>query len=566
MAKILVIDDEESLRYSIRYFLEEAGHEVSIARNYEEASACDSETNFDLVISDILLEGKTGIDFLREHSAKERNCPVVLMTGYPNLDSASEAIRLGAFDYLAKPVEPEALLRVTNRALQHKKAADEKDRHRSHLDAIFRSVGDTILTLNRDFTVIELNEEARHLCGLDRSVIGKKIDPALLDCGGECLEAIRETIEKGEFVKSVRIECRRKKNPFQIVNLAAYPLVDPYGSSTGAVMVLRDESPIPHRGRDPEKRCRFHNIVGESEPMQKVYSLIEALADVETTVLITGESGTGKELVGEALHYLGARREKPLVKINCSALPEHLLESELFGHVKGAFTGALSDRVGRFQRADGGTVFLDEIGDISTKVQQSLLRVLQEKEFERVGDSIPRKVDVRILAATHKDLEEKVKRGEFREDLYYRLKVVEVHLPPLRDRREDIPLLVAHFLEKLNRKLKKKVASVSYDVERIFARHSWPGNLRELEHALAHALILCRQDTILAEHLPPQIRDLDPNKVRSPEDRPVADAETIVRALAKTGWNKAKAARLLGIDRKTLYRKIADFGIQEETP
>lgn len=288
--------------------------------------------------------------------------------------------------------------------------------------------------------------------------------------------------------------------------------------------------------------------------MQEIYSLIESLADVQTTVLVTGESGTGKELVAEALHYRGGRSNKPLVKVNCAALSENLLESELFGHVKGAFTGAITDKVGRFQKADGGTIFLDEIGDISQKTQLRLLRVLQEMEFERVGDSTPVRIDVRVIAATNRDLTEKVRLGEFREDLYYRLKVVEVRLPAIRDRLEDIPLLTEHFLRKFNRKFNREITGISADVQKIFMSYPWPGNVRELEHTLEHAFILCRQNIITIDHLPGNLKNTEESgrMHRGKSD----EAGEIRRALEKAGGNKAKAARLLGIDRKTLYRKM----------
>jgi transcriptional regulator with PAS, ATPase and Fis domain len=274
-----------------------------------------------------------------------------------------------------------------------------------------------------------------------------------------------------------------------------------------------------------------------------------------------GESGTGKELVAEALHYNGNRSHKPFVKVNCSALSENLLESELFGHVKGAFTGAVQDRVGRFQKADGGTIFLDEIGDISPRTQLQLLRVLQEREFERVGDSTPIKVDVRVVAATNQNLKEKIRRGEFREDLYYRLKVVEISMPPLRERREDIPLLVEHFLEKFNKKLSRDIVSVSSDVQKIFMEYPWPGNIRELEHTMEHAFILCRQKTITVNHLPSVFKEFIGFKTFTLEDVKVDEPHAIVQALNKTAWNKAGAARLLGISRRTIYRKMKEYKI-----
>ena len=270
--------------------------------------------------------------------------------------------------------------------------------------------------------------------------------------------------------------------------------------------------------------------------------------------------------MAEALHYKGVRGGRPLVKVNCSALSESLLESELFGHVKGAFTGAVKDKVGRFQRADGGTIFLDEIGDISHRIQLGLLRVLQEMEFERVGESTPIKVDVRVIAATNRDLAARVKRGEFREDLYYRLKVVELSLPPLRERTEDIPLLVDHFLDKFNKKMGKKISAVSADVQACFMDYAWPGNIRELEHTMEHAFILCRQSTISVEHLPGPLRDNWVSGTRSSREKERDEPGEILRALEKTAGNKAKAARLLGFDRKTLYRKMEKYGLSGGEP
>jgi transcriptional regulator with GAF, ATPase, and Fis domain len=350
------------------------------------------------------------------------------------------------------------------------------------------------------------------------------------------------------------------------MSLSAYPLRGRQGSFLGAVVVARDETRLAAMEHELDGGGGFHGLVGKSEAMRKVYSLIESLASLETTVLITGESGTGKELVAEALHRHGSRSAGTLVKVNCAALPESLLESELFGHVKGAFTGAIGDRIGRFQRADGGTIFLDEIGDISPKVQMSLLRVLQEKQIERVGESQSIGVDVRVIAATNRHLREKVERGGFREDLFYRLTVVRIPLPPLRDHREDVPLLVAHFLEKFNGKLKKEIKALSSDVEAVFLEYPWPGNVRELEHALEHAFILCRQDTICLDHLPAHIgQAIRPEAARKGEAEG-DDAQAIRQALRKTAGNKARAARLLGVDRKTLYRKIARYGISAESP
>ena len=310
------------------------------------------------------------------------------------------------------------------------------------------------------------------------------------------------------------------------------------------------------------ERQRLHNIIGKSEKMQTIYSYIENLVDVQSTVLITGESGTGKELVAEALHYKGGRNSKPLVKVNCSALSDSLLESELFGHVKGSFTGALKDRIGRFKMADGGTILLDEIGDISPKIQVKLLRVLQEKTFERVGESTPTKVDVRVVACTNQDLSKKIERREFREDLYYRLNVVEIKVSPLKDRKEDIPLLIDHFVIKFNKKISKNITGISTDVQKMFMNYSWPGNVRELEHALEHAFILCHQKTITHKHLPPVFEKFFVTKADRFKDMEDDERKSIIQALEKTAGNKTMAARLLGISRRSIYRRIKDYKIQ----
>ena len=566
MARILVIDDEESILYTFEIFLSAEGHEILTARNFEEALDTISGADVDLVFSDILLGGHTGIDVLGALKQRGLAAPVVMMTGYPSLQTASEALRLGAFDYLTKPVVQETLLRVANVALRYKRALDEREEYRARLDAIFGSVEDAIVAVDADLTVIEANGAATSLLGVPRDAIGGRLDEIDFPCRERVLETLRETLAGVRSVRAGRVEHRFGGRPTVVMSLSAYPLRGGRGSARGAVVVARDETRLATLEHELEEMGGFHGLIGKSAAMRKVYSLIESLAGVETTVLITGESGTGKELVAEALHRHGSRGHGPLVKVSCSALPETLLESELFGHVKGAFTGAISDRIGRFQRADGGTIFLDEIGEISPKVQMSLLRVLQEKEIERVGESRSVGVDVRVIAATNRDLKEEVEHGKFREDLFYRLAVVKIPLPPLRDRREDIPLLVAHFIELFNRKLKKEIRALSSDVEAAFLDYPWPGNVRELEHALEHAFILCRQDTICLDHLPPHIAQFVPDKTALLAGTQGEDVVAIREALRRTAGNKARAARLLGVDRKTLYRKLARYGIPWEAP
>jgi transcriptional regulator with PAS, ATPase and Fis domain len=348
-----------------------------------------------------------------------------------------------------------------------------------------------------------------------------------------------------------------------VVVLNSAPLVDRENQFLGAVLVVRDITRVTTLERELKERYRFQNIIGKSHKMQAIYDLLESLTETNTTVLITGETGTGKELVAEALHYNSVGPVKSFVKVNCSALAENLLESELFGHVKGAFTGAIKEKIGRFQLADGGTIFLDEIGDLSPKLQIKLLRVLQEKTFEKVGDPEPITVELRVIAATNRDLRKKIQQGEFREDLYYRLKVVEIALPPLRDRDQDIPLLVDHFCEHFNETFHKHILGVSDTVLNLFMNYPWPGNVRELEHALEHAFVVCRGHRIEVEHVPQELRASTVPHVRLQKPLLPDEAETIRQALRKTGWNKAKAARLLGIPRRTFYRKIEKYHLSE---
>ncbi len=321
-----------------------------------------------------------------------------------------------------------------------------------------------------------------------------------------------------------------------------------------------------------ESKYQFDNIVGQSGPLMHLLSLVEKVADKESTVLICGESGTGKELIARALHYNSHRADQPLVTVNCGAIPEELLESELFGHVKGAFTSATHDRPGRFALADGGTIFLDEIGDMSPNLQVKLLRVLQERTFEAVGSSKTTQVNVRVLAATHRDLPKLIEEGGFREDLYYRLNVFPLTVPPLRERREDIPLLVQHFLEKAAEDCGLPVESISDTALKALALHSWPGNIRELQNTVERLAILASGGEITADHLPEELRGAPAGPqtpaTTLPEDglsltAAVDDLERdlIQQALERTAWNKNRAAQLLGMNRTTLLEKIKKRGL-----
>lgn len=562
--KILIIDDEEGIRFTFNKFLTARGYEVSTAKDFDEAMECISGADFDVIFADIILRGKTGIDILREIKNKALNCPVIMITGYPNIETASEAIRLGAFDYIPKPIQKDVLFHTIDVALQHRAVINEKEKYRSNLEAIFSSVKDAIITVDRDLLILEINQAAQNICELSRDEIGKGFGLLQTKCKKGCLESLTETISTKKSVETNRLECQLKNRTEQIVTLTTSPLLNRHGEFSGAIMIVKDETRLTNLERELNERQQFHRLIGKSKKMQEIYSLIELLSDVETTVLITGESGTGKELIAEALHYKGNRCPNQIVKVNCSALSENLLESELFGHVRGSFTGAIKDKIGRFQTADRGTIFLDEIADISPKIQIKLLRVLQEKEFERVGDSTTIKVDVRVIAATNQDLSKKVRHGEFREDLYYRLNVMKIPLPPLRERRDDIPFLIEHFVKKFNNKFNKKITTISADAEKVFMEYSWPGNIRELEHTLEHAFILCKQPTINLDHLPFELKTFTLSETPFGNNGEIDDPQVILQALEKTYWNKSKAAQLLGISRRSIYRKIKEHKITQK--
>lgn len=312
-----------------------------------------------------------------------------------------------------------------------------------------------------------------------------------------------------------------------------------------------------------EKRYSFGNIIGKSERMQEIYELISDISHTDSTVLIQGESGTGKELIARAIHFNSPRKNKPFVVANCSAYSQNLLESELFGHERGAFTGAIRRKIGRFELAHGGTIFLDEIGEVSPPTQILLLRVLQDHRFERVGGEETLEVDVRVIAATNKNLMEEMKKGTFREDLYYRLNVIPIFVPPLRERRDDISLLASHFLEKFNSEKGKKIVDFSPEVMEIFLAHNWPGNVRELENVIEHAVIIAKKDQIATKDLP---RYLLQKPIREEELVTLQDFERdlILKTLREMNWNKHKVAKKLKINRSTLYGKMRRYGISKD--
>lgn len=442
-----------------------------------------------------------------------------------------------------------------------RKAQEEIAVHKSRLEAIFRSVNEGIITVDPEMRIIEINQTAGEICGLAAVLkIGRSFE-AVDYCDNACRDVFQEVLSKKTSITEFNIDCRRKGQVLKKLILSSSPLINDQGEHIGAILVIRDITRLRDLERQLIDRHQYHNIIGKNKKMQEIYHLLDDLANIETTVLISGENGTGKEVIAKALHYSGNRALKPFVTVNCSALAENLLESELFGHIKGSFTGAVKDREGRFKTADKGTILLDEIGDISPRIQLKLLRVLQDKEFEPVGSSKPRKVDVRLIACTNKDLKALVERGEFREDLYYRLKVIEISLPPLRERLDDLPMLVDHFCKNFNKTFHKEIVGVDENVMKSLMDYHWPGNIRELEHTLERAFILCREQTILPEHLPPEILKSGKKQDNKSLMKAPKDSSELSVVLQKTDWNISKTARLIGISRSTLYRKMSKYNL-----
>ncbi|HHN75086.1 MAG TPA: PAS domain-containing protein [Acidobacteria bacterium] len=455
--------------------------------------------------------------------------------------------------------------------LREVNAAIEVERRRT--EQIVNSIADGIFTVDEQRRILSFSQKMAEITGIPaRQAEGRACEEVLRGskCGSDC--PLSWSIEHGQVVDGCREVLRVGGRDLPVAITTAF-LLDEEGRRVGLTGVLSDRSEVERLHRELEERYSFRKIIGRSRPMQDLFEVVEAVSGTDATVLISGESGTGKELVARAIHYGSSRRAAPFVVINCAALSETLLESELFGHVQGAFTGAVRDKVGRFELADGGTIFLDEIGDTSPAMQAKLLRVLEERTFERVGEARTRSVDVRVLAATHRDLLERVRDGRFREDLYYRLAVVPIRVPPLRERRDDIPLLVDHFIAKYARRYLGErggeFRGISNRALAMLLEYPWPGNVRELEHAVEYALISAREDRIERAFLPATIRGVGAARGErgggGGEPRPRGtEVEALLGALERNRWQVGRTARELGISRTTLWRRMKRLGIERD--
>jgi len=436
-------------------------------------------------------------------------------------------------------------------------------RPRGRQDAILDSINEGVFTVDLEWRITAFNRAAEKITGVRREdAIGRPCSEVLRAniCEKQC--ALKRTLATGQPVVNATTRIHSEGGRRVPIRLSTAVLKDSDGAIIGGVETFQDLSQIEELQKELESRYTFEDIVGRGPAMRRLFELLPQVAESSSTVLIEGASGTGKELFARAIHNLSPRRNKHFVVVNCAALPDTLLESELFGHRAGAFTDAKRDKPGRFAIADGGTIFLDQVGDISPAMQARLLRVLQERIIEPLGSVEPTEVDVRVVAATNRNLARLVRTGKFREDLFYRIRVVHLNLPALRQRREDIPLLVDHLVAKFNRLQSKDIAGVSDEVLSRLMEHDYPGNVRELENIIEQAFVLCRGGLIEPRHLPPELRPAGPRGAGQPGPMTLRSMERhlIAEALRRHRGNRKKAARDLGIDTSTLYRKIKVLG------
>ncbi len=432
--------------------------------------------------------------------------------------------------------------------------------------AILDSIADGVFTVDKDWRIRSFNKAAETITGISKDeAIGQRCCDVFRAsiCESSC--ALRHTLETGNFIVNKIIYIIGNQEERIPVTISTALLKDDDGNVIGGVETFRDLTTIEHLRQELKQRFTFHDIISKNSRMLEIFDILPSIAESDTTVVIEGESGTGKELIARAVHNLSHRCKGPIVTINCGALPDNLLEAELFGYKKGAFTDARTDKPGRFAQAEGGTIFLDEIGDVSPALQVRLLRVLEEKTYEPLGSSETLHANVRILSATNRNLKKLVADEKFREDLYYRINVIKLLLPPLRDRKEDIPLLVDHFISKLNALHNKSITDISPSTLSIIMNHDFPGNVRELQNAIEHASVVCRGPFIEPKDLPEQLAPSKLNHVHEARTLEELEADFIQALLRKHHWNKSLVAEELDIHKTTLWRKMKKLGIDQDS-
>ncbi|HDL08291.1 MAG TPA: PAS domain-containing protein [Desulfobacteraceae bacterium] len=436
-------------------------------------------------------------------------------------------------------------------------------------NVILDSISEGVFTVDLDWRITSFNRAAEEITGIQRKkAIGQHCKDVLRAdvCESDC--TLAATIQTGQPIMNKVVHIIDAQGKKRAVAVSTALLKDTTGEVIGGVETFRDMSIIEQLRKEIEGRYSYEDIISQSNKMQNLFAILPNIAESDTTVLIEGESGTGKELFARAIHNLSFRKDKPFVAVNCGALPDTLLESELFGYKAGAFTDAKKDKPGRFALAEGGTIFLDEIGDVSAAVQVKLLRVLQEKTYEPVGAVSSVKADVRIITATNKKLDQLVQQGKFRDDLYYRINVMKLELPLLRDRKEDIPLLIEHFISRFNRLHNKNICCVTNEVTAALLAYDYPGNVRELENIIEHCFVLCEGEIIEAKHLPASVLPaLKTDKIESDSPATIKQMEIalISQSLQRNNGNKTATAKELGIDKSTLFRKLKVYDITDKT-
>lgn len=573
---ILIVEDEGVVARDVQNRLAAEGYAVAgWAVSGEEALAEVEKKDPDLVLMDIHLRGSVDGIETAERIRETFDIPVVFVTAYADNETLHRAKVAGPFGFIVKPFSQRDLHTTIEIAL-YKHELDRALRdQQDFLATIFESVPCSVVVVDDDQTIKMVN---RHLV----ESFGVTADESIGRCVGDvlgCSTALENPGRCGgadgcdgcpihvavvDALDGRQVEKRRCRfvsvanNRSRERTILVSSSVITHQGQKLAILIIEDITELSGLRKLLSAEKSFAGIVGATPVMRNIFNTIREIADVNVPVMVLGESGTGKELVAAAIHDQGDRSKKSFVPVNCAALPDGLLESELFGHVRGAFTGANRDRKGRFQLAHQGTIFLDEIGDLTPAMQVKLLRVLQEGTFERVGDEKTVTVDVRVICATNKDLQKEVENGRFREDLFYRLCVVPITLPPLRDRMEDVPLLAEFIVEKESATSGGRQLSLSADVVEMLMEHRWPGNVRELQNAIRYAFIKCQSDVIEPEHLPPRIRDAIIGSKPPTAARSGLTKEAFELALEKAEGNRSKAAEHLGVSRATLYRFLKD--------
>ena len=572
--KTLLVEDDATTRCLLEALLQARGYEVTAVADAESAWPLCEQTAFPLIVLDWLLPGMDGLTLCRKVRglAHGDRSLVVVLTSRDQPDDLQAVLEAGADDYLSKPVDSARLnVRLTiaerqvHNLLQRKRAEVQVA---AMLEQVQRSRDDLLSILNELRVGSALTDDAGHITFLSQAcqpLVGR--DPAALL--GKPWQSVWAFEERDTALLAAQLALPPARRSKVAAHLQApggrhywvdVEVKDDPRDPQRKMFFLYDMSEVHDLRRLLDEKAQFQDLIGKGDAMMRVFEQIRDVARVDSTVLIEGETGTGKELVARAIHFSSRRSHKPFIAMNCAGLTDSLLGSQLFGHKRGAFTGAIEDHQGLFEAANGGTLFLDEAGDIPPNVQTSLLRVLQEREIVRLGDTKPLKVDVRVLAATHHNLAEDVTKGTFRPDLLYRIRVVRLQLPPLRERREDIPLLVSAFLAAFGTATGKRVEDVSSDAMAILLGYAWPGNVRELKSAIEFALVRSKGPVIEAADLPPEI--LHPDRSPSlPEVEGADDQQRVLAALKAARGNRVAAARLLGISRATLYRRLAEWNI-----